>query len=292
MSTKLIPATDKHMCRNSIFLPRGKHFYPSESSARWIDSHGISRVAGTCLRQAWYRLSGKFKPSEKDPYGMWIFALGKHVEEILVEQWKEMGVWIANNVRFYDAERNISGEVDCVLIDPESGEKYCVEVKSFYGYMATRDLCGNTKVTARPKTSQMLQALIYVDQGRKHGLWNYVKMVYYARDSAARNEFDLTLVEDGELLRPAVDGVIDYRFTMDDIYDRYEELKAAHEAGVPPPRDFELSWDTEKVNQRKAIGEVSKTAYEKFCKSPKKNPIGDWQCRYCGYAEHCWSDKD
>lgn len=278
------------MCRSSIYLPRGKHFYPSEASARWIDQHGITRVAGTCLRQSWYRLSGKFKPSDKDPYGQWIFALGKHVEEILVEQWKQMGIWVANNVRFKDTERNISGEIDVVLVEPATGEKFCVEVKSFYGYQATRDICGNKSVTPRPKTSQLLQALIYVDQGLKHGTWNYVKMVYYARDSAARNEFDITLVEDGEHLRPAVNGVIDYRFTMEDIYDRYEELRAAHEADVEPPRDFDISWDAEKVNKRKALGEVSKTAYEKYVKSPKKYPVGDWQCRYCGYKEHCWKE--
>jgi hypothetical protein len=253
-----------------------------------MDQHGIERVSGTCLRQSWYRLSGQFQSSGTSPYSEWIFALGKAVEEILVEQWKQMGIWVANNVKFYDKERNISGEVDVVLAEPD-GTLYGVEAKSFYGYMATRDLLGNKKIQGRPKTSQLLQTLVYVDLCKRLGIIEYFKMVYYARDSAGRTEFDIGLLQDGEHLRPTVDDVIDYRFTMEDIYDRYAELAEYVEKKEPPPQDFEKTWDHDKVKLRRDVGDVSKSAFEKWQRSPGKYPIGDWQCRYCNYAGECWS---
>lgn len=290
MSVKysLIKATDEWMTRSRISLPREPHFYPSEASATWIDQHGIKRVGGACLRRCYYRYTSSAKPDPSTPYSEWIFALGKAVEEILVEQWKQMGIWVANNLKFFDKKRNISGEIDLVLSEPD-GTLFGVEVKSFYGYQATRDLIGNKKVKPAPKTSQLMQTLIYVDQCKD---LEYFKMVYYARDSANRTEFDITLVQDGEHKRPCINGDIDYRFTMDDIYDRYEILMEYVKSNEPPPRDFELVWDAEKVEKRRAIGEVAKTTYEKWKKNPKKNPIGDWQCRYCPFAGECWGKQN
>ena len=290
MSYNLIEATDAYMTRTQFHLPRGQHYYPSESSVTYTDHHGIRRVEGQCLRQSWYRITGKAPPTKHDAYSEWIFALGRSVEDILTEQWKQMGIWVANNVKFYDPERNISGEVDVVLTEPD-GTLYVVEVKSFYGYMATRDICGNKKIVGKPKTSQLLQALIYVDLGRRLGLYDYVKMVYYARDSASRNEFDIRLLEDGELLRPTINGVIDYRFTMDDIYVRFEELDNYIKQDEIPPRDYDVVYDPDKVKQLYAVGDIGKTSFEKWKKSPSKNPIGDWQCKYCGFSKFCWKEN-
>jgi CRISPR/Cas system-associated exonuclease Cas4 (RecB family) len=290
MAYKLVEATDAHMTRPQLGLPRGIHFYPSEASADWIDHHGVKRVAGTCMRQAWYRCTGTKTVGQADAYSEWIFALGKAVECILVEQWKQMGIWVANNVKFYEEKHNVSGELDVVLSEPD-GTLFGVECKSFYGYQATRDIIGNKHITGKPKTSQLLQTLVYVDLCRRLGIIQYFKMIYYARDSAARKEFDIALIQDGEHLRPTIDGVIDYRFTIQDIYDRYDQLAAHIKNNDLPPRDFGLVWDNEKVEERRALGEVSDTAYKDWQKKPDKNPIGDWQCRYCPYAQVCYGGK-
>jgi len=284
MAHKLIKATDAHMTRPRIALPREPHFYPSEASAVWVDKNGLTRVAGACLRSCWYRYTGKVEAAPTSPYTQWIFALGKHVEMILVEEWKQMGIWIDNNLKFFDKEKNVSGELDVILIEPDTGQLYGVEVKSFYGYMATRDICGNKSVKGRPKVSQLMQTLIYADQCKD--FLPYFKMVYYARDAADRREFDITIT-DGN--KPTIDGEVDTRFTMDDIYDRFATLLDYVDQEEPPPRDFEIVWGPDKVESFKAAGEVSKSAYEKWKKNPALNPIGDWQCRYCSYANTCWN---
>jgi hypothetical protein len=277
------------MTRQKISLPRPATFFPSEASVSWTDQHGIERVTGACLRQVWYRLTGTGEPSKPDPYSEWIFALGKAVEQILIEQWKCMGILVGNNIKFYDAKRNISGELDVVLQDPESSKLFGVEVKSFYGYNATKEVCGNTKVVGHPKTSQLLQTLIYVDLCKDLGILDYFKLVYYARDSAHRKEFDVTVIDDNGQTRPVVDGVVDYRFTMENVYSRYKTLKSHIESNTIPPRDYSIAFSPEKVKQLYELGEVSETAMKEYKRNPAKNPVSNWQCNYCPVRKHCWS---
>lgn len=287
----LVEHTDAHMTRVQFGLPRMKSFYPSEASAVYTDSHGIKRVSGGCLRKSWYRLSGQYKADKNDAYSEWIFALGKAVEEILVEQWKQMGIWVNNNVKFYVPDKNISGELDTVLREPD-GTLFGVEVKSFAGYQATKSIMGNKSTKGKPKDSQLMQCLIYVDLCSQLGIIDYFKMIYYARDSGARREFNITLTQDGEHKRPTVDGVVDFRFTMQDIYDRYAQLKQFASSDAPPPRDFEIVWDKDTVEMRNSIGEIAKTTYEKWKRNPQANPIGDWQCRWCSFNKVCYNNKD
>ena len=288
----LIALTDKFVCRKRIRMPRKPSWYPSEASATWVDENGETRVEGNCMRASYMRKTGLCKDMQIDttPYQEWIFALGKHVEIILVDYWKQLGILVENNLKFYDAERDISGEIDVMLCDPMTGEMVLVEVKSFYGYAATKQLCGNKSTKPTPKVSQMMQLMIYLDQFKD--MISYGKLVYYSRDAANRNEFDITLVLDASnpakpVHRPAIDGVIDYRFTLEDIYARYDKLAQHVEADTLPDGDYEKVWSKEKVERRNLLGEVAKTTYAKWKKSPGKNPIGNWNCSYCRYSQVC-----
>ncbi len=290
----LVELTDQHMTRKHISLPRQFHFYPSESSVKWIDQQGETRVAGTCARAVFFRASGNIPRGSNTPYTEWIFALGKSVENILIEQWKQMGIWVANSVEFYWPEYNIKGELDCIIHEPGTNRMIVCEIKSFYGYAASRDLIGNTKVSAKPKTSQMLQTLVYLYKFQD--IFPYAKMIYYARDSAHRTEFDISLIKEGEnRTRPAINGVPDTRFYVENILARYRELEQDIAMGVVPPPDYELSWDDEKIRRRYEMGEVAKGTFEKWEKAKSKGKeaeiIGDWNCNYCQYKDICWNQK-
>jgi hypothetical protein len=288
----LIELTDQFMTRKQITFPRQFHFRPSEASCRWIDPQGEVRIAGTCQRAVFFRATGTVPGGSHSPYTEWIFALGKAVENILIEQWKQMGVWVANSVEFYWPEYNIKGELDCIVHEPGTNRMIVCEVKSFYGYQASRDLMGNTKVGAKPKTSQMLQTLVYLY--RFQDMFPYAKMIYYARDSANRTEFDISLVKEGEnQTRAAINGVIDTRFYVENILARYREVEQDIALGNVPPPDYELSWDDEKVRHRYDMGEVAKGTFEKWEKAKSKGKeaeiIGDWQCSYCQYKNVCYN---
>jgi hypothetical protein len=287
MSTdlRLVQLIDEHMTRPRLEATQGTHFYPSEASVEWEDKHGIKRVSGACLRASYYRLTAEPGRQKPDAYSEWIFALGKAVEGIITAQLKEMGLWVSNSLKFYDKERNISGELDIVIKDPTTGKLKILECKSFYGYNATRDIIGNKSVKGTPKTSHLLQTLVYVDQFKN--TMDGAKLLYYARDSASRREFDVELVEQKGLHYPMVDSEIDLRFTMEDIYARYRLLGEYLANKELPMPDYQMKWDDEKVELRHDLGEVSKTAYEAWQKSKIRNPIGDWMCRYCSFKTVC-----
>jgi CRISPR/Cas system-associated exonuclease Cas4 (RecB family) len=281
----LFQATEDHMTRSRLSLPRGIHYYPSEASVTWVDSHENPCVSGSCLRKSFFRATGREGAEGYDAYMQWIFALGKAVEKILVEEWKQMGILVANNIRFYDAEHNISGEVDVIVRD-HKGNNVCIEAKSFYGYYAEKEICGNYKKQGRPKDSHLLQLLVYLYKCRDH--FPYGKLMYKARDSDKRAEFDVKLHDvEGGLTRFSVNGVLDYRFTIEDIFSRYKLLDDHVKSMTIPENDFELVWDAEKVERKFQLGEVGKTKYNNW--KSKKEKLGDWQCRYCNYTKVCFT---
>ena len=286
MPYSLIAKTDEHMTRRRVHFPRNNCFYPSEASVTYIDQHGMKRVEGTCLRQAYWRVNGE-KGSAPNVHSEWIFALGKSAENILIEQWKQMGIWVDNNIKFFDEKHNVSGEIDALLIEPETGRLYAAECKTFYGYYATKEICGSAKQEGRPKTSHLMQLLIYIDIGKRYNLLEYGKLIYYARDSAKRAEFDIDIIDDNGLKRPTINGVIDYRFTIEEIFDRFDELGSFIKNKEIPPRDYQWKWNDEKIEKLKLLGEISKTAYENWQKNPSRNFLGDWNCAYCPFLEKC-----
>jgi CRISPR/Cas system-associated exonuclease Cas4 (RecB family) len=286
MQYDLIKATDEHMTRKQLGFPRPIHYYPSEASVVYINNLGEKQVSGTCLRQIYFKLKGSPR-ADTTPYTEWIFALGKAVEQILVEQYKQMGIWVDNNVKFYWQEYNISGEVDCIIRDPIDNCMIPLEIKSFYGYQATKDLCGNAKKIGRPKTSQMLQLCVYLKYLKD--IFPYGKMIYYARDSAKRAEFNIELKEESQNKTSVyVNGVKDNRFYVENILNRYVELNQYITLDTMPPADYTIQYSDEKIEKLYELEEIGEATYKNWKKGKEK--IGDWQCNYCPFSGICWGE--
>lgn len=160
--------------------------------------------------------------------------------------------------------------------------------KSFYGYEANKEICGNSKQIGAPKTSQLLQVLTYLQYFKDR--FPYAKMIYYARDSANRAEFDITLQEEAPgKTRPVINGVPDNRFYVENIINRYKELHQAVSQQKVPDRDYDAAYSKEKVEKRYEAGEIGKTKYQDWLKG--KEVISDWQCRYCNYMDLCYGNE-
>lgn len=287
----LMKATDEHLVRPRFQAERDRRFYPSEASVQMRDEHGDLVVHGGCLRASYFRLSGEFEGSPYDARTHWIFKQGDSVETMLVEQWKEMGVWVDNSVKFVDTENNISGELDAILAEPPTGQLYGVEVKSFYGYQAETQLFGNRKIKAFPKWSQLLQTLVYLNHFEDR--LPFFRMVYFARDSVKRRTFKIEFEHDGAVKYPKVEGEVVRSFSMDDVLARYRQLRTHVESNTVPPPDYELQYSATKIQDYHGKGKISDSKFNKWQsgKLKRHEHVGDWQCSYCRFKEVCWGGQ-
>ena len=297
MTYNLITATEEFLTRERIYGKKAIHYYPSEASVQYLDSNGETVTEGTCLRKAYFRCVGV----EGQPYSantQFIFGLGKYTENFLVDTWKEMGIWVGNSVRWYDEEYNLSGELDVILREPDTGLNYGVEVKSFYGYFMESELFGNKSKIGFPKMNHVLQTLVYQYEFAN---LDHFDIVYLGRDKARRISFRAELIPDtiedaatGEeeiIHRPAINGKAIMDFTMEDLLGRFVALDKAVKDRDPPGRDYELKYSKEKIGKIREAGQLSTLKYNKFlkCKSPTNvDWPGDWQCRYCNFEGICW----
>lgn len=288
----LFAHTDDHVTRPKFGGQPSKYFYPSEASVKLTDEHGDSVTEGGCLRASYFRLSGEFEGIPHDARTEYIFMQGKSVESDLVSLWKEMGIWVANNIKFIDQNNNISGELDAVLAEPETGQLYGVEVKSFYGYHAEKEIMGNFKKSGFPKMSQLLQTLVYLNYWHDKGL-PYFRMVYFARDSVKRRTFKIELHKEGNIIYPKVEGQVIRSFTVNQVLDRYKQLQQYVDSKTIPPNDYELQYSDAKIEDYYKKGKVSKTDYEAYKKGKlaKYEYVGDWNCSYCKFKNVCWGSK-
>lgn len=284
----LFEATDTWLTRPKFSTTREKRFYPSEASVKYFDSFGDLTSAGGCLRASYFRLTGDFPRAPNESRTEYIFAQGKMIEQWLVDKWKEMGIWVDNNVKFINDEFNISGELDVLLVEPNSGTLFGVEVKTFYGYMAEKEILGNKSQKGFPKMNQLLQTLVYLYTFRDR--IKYFRMAYFARDSVKRKTFLIELHEEEGIFYPKVDGVVLKSFTVNGIMERYKLLKQYVDTKQVPPNDYELQYPPEKVESAFKKGKVSKTKYDKWKKGKlgKFEYVGDWECNYCPYKNICW----
>ena len=133
--------------------------WPSECSVEYM-RNGFKVVKGKCMRAAWYRSMG-FKPTTAKAGLIWKGHLGKRVEESQINKWKEMGLYVSNNIKFYDKRLFVSGEMDAIIKHPDNPDYLIgMEIKSFYGYYANTNICG-AKAKNRagvPKDGHFLQS--------------------------------------------------------------------------------------------------------------------------------------
>lgn len=263
-------------------------WHPSEAAVEIVNAYGEAEVLGTCGRKAYLRAVGGFeRVSEPDVYVTWTTYHGSQIEKMITELCEQMGIWVANSVPFHNREHNVKGEIDLVIQEPGFDRPSGAEVKSFYSYEATKQIIGSKRppTRGRPKDNHLLQAATYLYFFRDK--LARMKLFYFARDSSKHREFNLTLHDDEHgITHLAIDDVIEKRFTINDILQRFQYLSHCVAEKNPPPKDFVLVWDVAKVELERARGNISDTKYNNWKKG--RQTIGDWNCGYCSYKQVCW----
>jgi len=317
--------------------------WPSEASAMIEDTHGRPKVVGKCRRSTFFRyLVSNYKFYNKynhlsllvndieqkyispDRYLLWLWAAGELYEEYIVNLSKAAGIFVETQTQVYVPEQNVSGKIDVITINPDSGKKRINEIKSVYGFGANAVLGTPYErkkgLSGTPRDSNLMQiALYHWKIAANNSNFENSALLYGSRDTGRYAEYSIwTENQDGytiikyQGISPKITTAIQSPITIDSILqDGYQYVINHLEAGEVPPRDYELQYTQEKINELYNDKELSKTDTEKHekileritdnilrieaGKKPLKElkPIekGDWQCDRCSYKNVCYNEN-
>lgn len=287
----LVGLMDDHvLVRDVLTSYRNRaNMYPSQASVKYLHTgYGEEVVKGTCLRAVYYRCKG-YEPEPFNARTMYTFACGNIVEDWFTEQIKQMGIWRGNSIKFYNNDIGLSGEIDILIEEPDTGDLVIVEMKTTAGYYSWKEIAGNASTKAKAKPAHLLQIMLYLYEYRDQVSKGV--LLYFNLENKDRKQFVISLHEEDGKHYPVIDGTMYKTFSVQDIHARYIEVQGYIDRNQLPPRDFSMEYTPEVTEQKNARGEIAKTKYDKWKKNPSKNPIGDWECSYCAYKEHCNKDS-
>lgn len=281
---KLIEMVDKYL-ENPYHIHAEFHkgfHHPSSASCVVKNEYGEDAIVGGCLRKVFWQHKGVKETNPMTARGARICAVGRMVEKFEVEQYKEMGIWRDNNVKFINSKYNVSGEADCIIWDAELKGLRGVEIKSGYDYKFRTEVIGTPTKPGKPKPEHLLQTMLYVD---------YFKfpftLAYFDRGNAARAEYDIILNSDGT---PSINGrKLSNGISIPGCVARFKELEGHIKDNTLPRRDFQIRYSKDRIEELSNTRRLRKKQSEEFDKN-KDLDIGDWQCSYCDYKDYCWKD--
>lgn len=281
----LLSRIDEHLTNPLNIESRDKHFYPTSASCEGDD--GILR--GACNRAVAYDYMGVGKSNPYSSDTMYTFGVGKHIELMLVEWFKEMGIFAGHNIKFFNPYYHLSGELDVVLREsPGSDILYGVEIKTSYGdYFKLSTITGRPGVPPAPKDEHIMQVMLYLDNFPS---LKYFVLIYIGRDKFDRTEYTIRLKEINgdfypEIVYPNGSSRIDMNFSLANTYNRYKDLMNHLKKKRLPARDYRPTMTQKEMDEEFAAGRVTKNKMKAFEKGEIKT--ADWRCRYCSHKDLC-----
>ena len=234
--------------------------WPSEASADLLDQTEAEGL-GKCRRAVYFRMTGRPETNPSDAMSAQIMRLGRAMETEVVAQMKASDLYVANGIKHWVEDVNVSFEMDAVVLNPETSQGIITEVKSFDGYYAQKQIIQEGK----PKLEHVLQLCIYLNEIRtgsqlkdviNKGLDERInqpiiadrhrnrieantdnlsqmdngdlagKLLYVNRTGRDRREFDVSLFGDADGFHyPAIDSQPWKVFTMESAYDRIKQCQ-------------------------------------------------------------------
>lgn len=271
-----------------------------------------NKPIGACIRSAYMDIN---KYPASNPMGIYMkmtTEAGRIWESWVINQYKEIGIYISHSVKLYDPKLFISGELDILHYNPETEQCEVTEVKQYNGsnYNASSSLTGSGKnMRPAPKDPNLLQVFEYLLMLRNTGnqMINKVNLLYIDRScgSFSNNfQFCVTLTEVNSVIHPLVEyfdnqgnvqSYIDFRITETAIIEKNAMLDSFVENELLPPRDYKLKYSDQEIEEMYRTNEISTYRYNKWKADTNLNAFGDWQCTYCKYGPNlegfssCWS---
>ena len=285
---ELIKTVDTYLETPKEISPPRLHrgYHPSAANCIIKNEYGEDEVIGKCLRASYWSHKAIEKTNPMNARGFRITTVGKKMEEWEVMKYKEMGIWRGNNVKFFDTDHGISGEVDAFVWDEQVKKIIGVEIKTGYGYQFQSRVIGRPDKKGSPKLDHLMQVMLYLNYFKDVPLF---KLVYIDRGNAARAEFNISLEKStGRVL---IDGERGPEgLSIPAILHRYNELGKKLDDSAMPSRDYQLQYSAEHLKFLYDSKRMTKTDV-KIYERTKQLEKGDWRCSYCDYKDYCWKEN-
>jgi hypothetical protein len=285
----ILEAIEKSLLKPSVLkYPRGIIPTVNPSEAMVYTTSGVP--LGTCLRQAWFNKTSAARSNPLKIYNIFVMEAGKLWESWIIEQYKNIKVYVDHSVRISKPDELVTGEIDILHINPLSGEYEISEIKQYSGanWYAAKELLGSVDKPPKPKDQNLLQCIRYLMIVSEV---NYVNLVYIDRSCTSfynNKQFRISINAAGN---PVIETYwngslytyVETKFSTKDILDKEKLLFEFLKQGVPPPPDYQIQYTPEEITKKYSEGALTKKAYNEFLADPSTK-IGDWLCRYCPYG--------
>jgi len=291
--TSLVKLTDQLLVFNNQLNMRYVNlnvYYPTQASYKFPDG----TIIGKCARSVWLEKM-EVPGAALDARTFRIFDFGNIFELHEIDNYKKLGIYVADHVKFgfpFANELVVSGEVDTIV--KVDGKLVGVEMKTSYGnsfmhqHITGYKRRGNAvqphtvnPLQSAPKAEHLLQAGIYLYffqniANKKYGInLDEFRFIYMARDMLIAAEYVLTLEKVGNMHRinasklystydeSEYEEVIMLKdIFIEPVLDRFAEIHNYVKANVVPPADYDFS-------------------------AKENGKSEDWQCEYCKYKHLC-----
>lgn len=257
--------------------------FPTQSSA-YIDYVKYKKLEGRCLRASYYSCIGVKEIDEMNIDRRLTLSLGEYTEDMLINIFNRTGILVDKGVKFEIEKYHISGKLDAIVKD---GDKEAgVEIKSIGSNKWTvNSIFGSPWNVSAPKWQNLFQTIVYCYAFRER--LPYFLLCYIRRDNGERKTFKIAIEPIKKKLYCVIDGIVDYRYTVNDILERYALLFEFIGKDEVPPREFLKIYDKNDIKDYVRVGFISKKQAENY----NTTPFGDHQCKFCGYSNQCDKDK-
>ena len=336
MAWSFIGHITNYMTRPRLGNQKHPTLWPSDATAIIPNDDGSKSVIGKCRRSSFFRYltdlyyfdPEKYSHYEKlvenlaqqaqevDPYMRWIWKQGDLYEEYCLQTSKDSGVYIADQTQVYVPEFNISGKIDIVSLNPETGKYKIVECKSVYGFngnmvLGTPSQRKNGKM-GEPKESYLMQLGMYQWwYANQNDAFEDALIVCGARDTGKFAEYGLTVELNEETGKqhiywyphfPYPGSKVDSKITIESITSNYKYIQQCIDSGTIPDKDYTIQFTDDEIQSMYEAGTLTKTETSRVkrrleqieTKSKKINKQiekGNWQCRFCKFKTVCFDQN-
>lgn len=301
-------------------------YWPSMASVVSIkygpNKQEIREVFGNCLRQNFYFIKNEQSTEALSFRATDSADLGSIIESILAQKLGDLQGYQRifpdiNGNKLKYRRNGISGEVDLVVRHLKTNKLIGIEVKSYDGFWAAKELAGvptalqyygsasayihkyipingkKTKIpnpdynlTGSPKIKHLLQTILYLDEFTKSGI-ELFKIIYKPRDRGPDVEFDIKLwkCEETQEKYPMVNGVVYKHLPVSGIYKRFTELAEYVTANILPPKDYTPLYDNKQI-----LANPANFKARQIKMAEDGMTIRDWNCQYCPFLSKCLTD--